>query len=94
MSAIKSNSMGKRVGIELTEPGIARSGHKVFSVDNEEIGVVTSGTLSPSLNKAIALVYLFKKRDKNDKSVLVEIRNKKVKGKIVKTPFYKPDNLP
>ncbi len=89
MKAIKKRAMGKRVGIELTGRGIARNGYKVFSIDSKEIGVVTSGTLSPSLDKAIAMVRLFPKVGKMGEKVLVEMRNKRVEGRIVKTPFYK-----
>ena len=89
VAAMKKGSMGKRVGVELTEKGIARNGYKVFSIDSKEIGVVTSGTLSPSLNKAIAMVRLFTKTGDIGEKVFVEMRNKKVEGEIVKTPFYK-----
>ena len=89
MTAIKKGAMGKRVGIELTGKGIARKGYKVFSIDSKEIGVVTSGTLSPSLDRAIAMVRLFPKVGQVGEKVFVEMRNKKVEGRIVKTPFYK-----
>ncbi len=91
MAAMSQGTMGKRVGIELTGKGIARSGHKVFSVDSKEVGIVTSGTLSPSLDKAIAVVRLFSPLGKVDETVFVEMRNKRVEGKIVKTPFYRKE---
>lgn len=79
----------KMVGLEITGKGIARGGYKVFSIDSEEIGVVTSGTLSPSLNKAIAVAYIAKNASEPGTKVLVEMRNKMIEAEVVKTPFYK-----
>ena len=69
--------------------GIARAGYKVFSFDNEELGNITSGTLSPSLNKAIAIAYISKAQAEVGAKVQVQIHNKMVEAEIVKTPFYK-----
>lgn len=61
MVAAKEKGLARKlVGLEILGKGIARAGYKVFSVDSQEIGVVTSGTLSPSLNKAIAVAYVDK----------------------------------
>ncbi|MCB0378551.1 MAG: glycine cleavage system aminomethyltransferase GcvT [Bdellovibrionales bacterium] len=79
----------KLVGLEIHGRGIARTGYKVFSFDNEELGVVTSGTLSPSLNKAIAVAYVAKPQSEVGTKLQVEIRNKMVEAEVVKTPFYK-----
>ena len=58
MGAKEKGFTRKLVGIMLTGKGIARPGYKVFSVDSNEMGEVTSGTLSPSLNQAIAVAYV------------------------------------
>ncbi len=79
----------KLVGLLIKDAGIARPGYKVFSIDSEEMGVVTSGTLSPSLNKAIAVAYLQTNNSQVGTEVLVQMRNKMLKAEVVKTPFYK-----
>ncbi|MGD7043949.1 glycine cleavage system aminomethyltransferase GcvT [Jeotgalibacillus proteolyticus] len=78
----------KLVGIEMVERGIPRHGYPVFSGE-EEIGFVTTGTQSPTLKKNIGHVLLKKEYASIGNEVLVEIRGKKVKAEIVKTPFYK-----
>lgn len=77
----------KLVGIEVLGRGIARQGYKVFSFDNKEVGDVTSGTLSPSLNKAIAVAYVQPEAAKIGTNVFVEIHRKMVEAKVVTTPF-------
>lgn len=77
----------KLVGIEVVGRGIARQGYKVFSFDNKESGEVTSGTLSPSLNKAIAIAYVAAPLAEVGTSLNVQIHNKMVEAKVVKTPF-------
>jgi len=77
-----------RVGIRLAGRGIPRPGHKVL-VDGREVGSVTSGTLSPLLNVGIAMAYLPKELSEVGGEVEVNIRNRLVKGSIVKLPFYR-----
>jgi aminomethyltransferase len=89
MMAEKAKGLSQKlVGIEVTGKGIAREGYKVFSIDSEEIGVVTSGTLSPSLNKAIAIAYVDLDASKMGTKVLVQMRNKMIEAEVTKTPFY------
>ncbi|MHA1452172.1 MAG: glycine cleavage system aminomethyltransferase GcvT [Promethearchaeota archaeon] len=78
----------KIVGFEMVDKGIAREHYKAFSMDGEEIGLVTSGTFSPLLKKSIGLVILKKKFTDIDTVINIEIRSKKTKAIIVKTPFY------
>jgi aminomethyltransferase len=59
----------------------------VFSFDNKEIGEVTSGTLSPTLNKAIAIAYVATPMAEVGTSLNIQIHNKLVEAKVVKTPF-------
>ena len=90
MLARKEQGLQKKlVGVELLGPGIPRAGYKVFSIDSEEIGVVTSGTLSPSLNKAIGVCFIDRAASEVGKKLFVELRSKKVEAEIVKTPFYR-----
>jgi aminomethyltransferase len=86
----KDNKPPRRlVGIRMTEKGIPRHGHKIFSTDGEELGFITSGTKSPSLGDFLALGYVKQGFTKIGTELLIEIRNNKKTGKIIKTPFYK-----
>ena len=78
----------KLVGIELLEKGIPRHGYEVFSGE-EIIGVVTTGTQSPTLKKNIGLALLKSEFTQLGTEVEVQIRKKRLKAKVVVTPFYK-----
>lgn len=78
----------KLVGLEMLEPGIARGGYPLFK-NSINIGRVTSGTRSPSLDKAIALGYVGAEHAGVGEVVDVEIRTRKVPAKIVSLPFYR-----
>ena len=78
----------KLVGLEMLEPGIARGGYHLFK-NGVNIGVVTSGTKSPSLGKAIALAYVAAVEAALDNVFDVEIRGRKIPAKIVSLPFYR-----
>lgn len=77
----------KLVGFEMIERGIPRHDYKVKDSQGNEIGKVTSGTQSPSLNKAIGLAYVQTEFSAPDTEIFIEIRNTSVKAKVVKTPF-------
>ena len=83
-----SASGNKLVGIEMTGRGIARHGYKVFH-NNREIGIVTSGTFSPTLNKAIGMAIIDMACSAPDTKIAVAIRDTMTEAKIVKLPFYK-----
>jgi aminomethyltransferase len=78
----------KLVGLELLEPGIARSGYSVFK-NGKPIGRVTSGTKSPTLGRSIALAYVAAEEAQVDNTIDVEIRGRKTCAKIVPLPFYR-----
>ncbi len=78
----------KLVGIELLDKGIAREGYPIER-DGKEIGVITSGSISPSSTKAIALAYINKEQAVLDTEVDIVIRNKRKKAKVVRRYFYK-----
>ena len=85
---LKEGPTKKLVGIELLDKGIARKDHKVFSTTNQkEIGFVTSGTMSPTLNKPIALAFINVEYTNVNSIVEISIRNKKIKSKVVNLPF-------
>jgi len=79
----------KLVGFELLERGIPRQHYKIVDADVNEIGEVTSGTMAPSLNKAIGMGYVTTENAKVDSEIYIAIRNKNIKAKVVKMPFYK-----
>ena len=79
----------KLVGFELTERGIPRQGYTILDGEGNNIGVVTSGTMAPSLNKPIGMGYVKKGFYVENDNIFIEIRNKPVAAKVVKIPFYK-----
>ena len=87
--AIKDNGPKKKlVGFEIPEKGkIPRQHFKIKDAAGNEIGEVTSGTQSPSLNKAIGLAYVKTEFSAIGSEIFVEIRNQLVKAVVVKTPF-------
>lgn len=76
------------VGLEMIGKHIARHGYPILSAE-KVVGEVTSGTLSPTLNKAIALAYIPKSLSKLGQTVEVEIRGKTYPAVVVKKPFYR-----
>ena len=79
----------KLVGLELIDRGIARKDYKIVNAAREEIGIITSGTMSPTLKKAIAMAYINKIYTNLGTEVFIQIRNKKIKAKVVDLPFVK-----
>jgi len=90
---IKSDMNGSlarlRVGVKPEGKIIAREGAKIFSKDNEEIGLVTSGTFGPSVNQPIAMGYVKLNFSKPGTKILLEVRGKKYEANISELPFYK-----
>lgn len=78
----------KIVGLEMVGRGIARAGYPVVK-DGEEIGMVTTGSYSPTFDKNLALAIVGTGQAEVDDTVHVVIRNKEVEAKVVKTPFYR-----
>jgi aminomethyltransferase len=78
----------KIVGFEMTEPGIARDGYDVF-VGDEKVGQVTSGSPAPYLKKNIGLAFLPPQFAIDGQEIKIDIRGKRLKAKVVPTPFYK-----
>ena len=78
----------KLVGFEMVDRGIGRHGYPIVD-RNEEIGVVTSGTHSPTLKKAIGLAYLPLDKSAQGTEFTVLIRGKEARARVVPTPFYK-----
>ena len=86
-----SNNIKKKlVGIEIKGKAIARKGYKIFK-NNINIGNITSGSWSPTLQKPIALGYVDSKYSNLNEEIEVLIREKSFKGIISKRAFYKKD---
>lgn len=79
----------KLIGFEMIDRGIPRHDYPIVDESGNVIGKVTSGTQSPSLQKAIGMGYVTKELAKEGTEIFIDIRNNKVKAKVVKFPFYK-----
>jgi len=79
----------KLVAFELTERGIPRHDYEIADANGNVVGIVTSGTMSPSLGKAIGLGYVPTALSAVDSEIFIRIRNKDIAAKVVKLPFYK-----
>ena len=77
----------KLVAFETIERGIPRKDYEIYSKENTKIGIVSSGTMSPSYNKGIGLGYVNSDYSQKDEFIFVKIRDKYIKSKIVKLPF-------
>lgn len=79
----------KLVGIEMIDRGIPRHGYEIVDAADNAIGIVTSGTQSPSLQRSIGLGYVKKDFSKEGTEIFVKIRDKKIKAIVNKPPFIK-----
>ena len=89
LNTIENGTEKKLIGFVLNERGIPRKGYKIFDSDQNEIGLVTSGTMSPILKKGIGMGYVKSYESKLGNKIFIQIRNKYVKSEIVKPPFIK-----
>lgn len=79
----------KLVGFEMIDRGIPRHDYPIADAQGTIIGRVTSGTQSPTLNKAIGMGYVSKDFSKVDTEIFIIIRDKAIKAKVCKIPFLK-----
>lgn len=79
----------KLVAFQMDGRGIPRQGYKIQDAEGNEIGNVTSGTMSPSMKIGIGLGYVTKELSALETEIFINIRDKGVKAQIVKLPFYK-----
>lgn len=90
LKAQKENGVRKKlIGFELKERGIPRHDYEIVDADGNVIGRVTSGTMSPSLGKAIGMGYVPTELAKPGSTFYIAIRNKRIPAEVVKLPFYK-----
>ena len=87
---LKTDGVEHRLkGFVLTERGIPRQHYKIVDSEGNEIGEVTSGTMSPMMKQGIGMAYLAKGFWKAGTEIFIEVRNKKIKAEVVKLPIYK-----
>ena len=88
MLAAKEKGLKRQlVGLKITEKGIPRQGYELFAADGEKIGIVTSGTHSPSLEVGIGIAFVAVPYASVGSEILVDIRGRKVKAQVCPTPF-------
>jgi aminomethyltransferase len=88
MEQLKKKGIQKKlVGFEMLEKGIPRHGYEIKDFSGATIGEVTSGTQSPSLNKAIGMGYVRDTFSSMDAKIYIKVRDKLLQGRVVKLPF-------
>jgi aminomethyltransferase len=86
--AQKTHGVAKKlVGFELVDKGIARHDYPIVDAAGQTIGRVTSGTMSPSLGKAIGLGYVDAAHAALETEIFIQIRQQAVRARVVKVPF-------
>jgi aminomethyltransferase len=78
----------KLVGFEMLDRAIARHGHEAYRGD-DKIGLVTSGTQTPFLKKAIGMAYLPASEATVDREFEIDIRGRRARARVIPMPFYK-----
>ena len=86
----KDNGLKKKmICLKINDKAIARQGHKVFSKDGSEIGIVCSGSQGITVGFPIATAYVPPSYSEEGKELLINIRDKMISATVVKRPFYK-----
>lgn len=80
----------KRVGVKITENGIAREGAEIFDENGNKVGALTSGGFSPTLKHGIGQGYVTSDASKKGTKVFVEVRGKKLAAEIAPLSFLEP----
>ena len=79
----------KLVAFEMQERAVPRHDYEIVDADGNHIGIVTSGTMSPSMNIGIGMGYVTTENSAIDNTIFIRIRKNDVPAKVVKLPFYK-----
>ena len=72
----------------MEDRGIPRQHYKVVDAEGNEIGEVTSGTMSPIIKKGVGMAYLNKGFWKEGTEIFIEVRNKQLKAVVARAPFH------
>jgi aminomethyltransferase len=84
----KNEGVSRRLkGFEMIDRGIPRHGYEITDAEGAVIGIVTSGTQSPVLEKGIGMGYINTENSAPGSEIYIQVRNKLLKAKVVKTPF-------
>ncbi len=85
---LENGAQRKRVGIKITGRGVAREGTEVFDeTGTNQIGVMTSGGFSPTLQAAIGMAYIESDKAKAGTKILVRVRGRDIEAEIAALPF-------
>jgi aminomethyltransferase len=88
LAAQKQNGVQRKlIGFEMVERGIPRHDYEIVDADGNLIGKVTSGTQSPSLQKAIGMAYVKTEFSREGSEIYIKIRDNKILARVVKMPF-------
>lgn len=79
----------KRIGFRMIDKGVPRHGYVIKNGQSEEIGIVTSGTQSPTLKEGIGMGYVMIANAHIGKEIFIEIRGKMFRAVVVELPFLK-----
>lgn len=79
----------KLVGFQLIDRGVPRHGYEVCDAEGNVIGHVTSGVMSPSMKIPVGMAYVNTPYNKIDSEIYIKVRDRLLKAKVVKAPFYK-----
>ncbi|KVV15505.1 glycine cleavage system aminomethyltransferase GcvT [Flavobacterium sp. TMP13] len=90
LKAQKEAGVGRKlVAFEMQERAVPRHDYEIVDATGAVIGIVTSGTMSPSMNVGIGLGYVTKENSAVDSDIYIRVRKNDVPAKVVKLPFYK-----
>lgn len=89
----KNGPERKRIGVKITEKGVAREGSKLFSADGHEIGALTSGGFSPTTKMSIGQGYVKASHTAFDKIILAQVRNRRLRARTHGLNFINPRDL-
>jgi len=89
LNELKNGTNKVRIGFELVDRGVAREGVELFDENDNQIGVITSGTFSPSLQKAIGMAYVETEHANIDNIVNAKVRGRNIKAQLKAYPFLK-----
>lgn len=85
----QEGTVRKLVGFEMVDKGIPRHGYEITDASGNQIGVVTSGTMGPSVKIPVGIGYVPAALSKEGSEIHIKVREKILKAKVVKFPFYK-----
>ena len=90
MAKLKEEGIQRKLtAFKMVDKGIPRQHYEICDAEGNQIGEVTSGTMSPMLKIGIGMGYIQKGMNKIDTEVYIKIRNKMMKAQVVRLPFYK-----